>query len=412
VTARRRAPLLAAVLALLAVAAVAVLLLRGGDDRSPRSRAPGADPIAFVPAERADVALSLDTRDALVVLAAQQLIPRVSSLTPTQVTPLLGGLVAVATTPEGSHLAFSTDAPPPPGGRRARGRIVVVAPRPTALTPAPGARRRFDARFAGLPPAAGVRAAFRPQSLLPPAIANTRWGRSLRDGAAVVAEDLTVPFLIHADPTGIGPADPPIAPGATAPATHGQAPVVIGLRDPARGVRFARESGAVPGLDLVDRLPEFLRPHLDDLGVDGTLTMPTLGLERLTLRTEPRDPGDWATKLGRLEALSWIAKRVVGLAVEERDGVYTLLQDGRIVVRAAVYGRVLVLSTDPGADLRAAAAAPATPPPPGAAGGLTLRAAAAALGPGAPALLRAGTITGWARAEPTGVSGELRPALR
>ena len=35
-----------------------------------------------------------------------------------------------------------------------------------------------------------MRAAFRPQSLLPPGVANTRWGHSLRDGAAVVAEDL------------------------------------------------------------------------------------------------------------------------------------------------------------------------------------------------------------------------------
>jgi hypothetical protein len=102
---------------------------------------------------------------------------------------------------------------------------------------------------------------------------------------------------------------------------------------------------------------------------------------------------------------------VVGLDVQERDGVYTLLQDGRAIVRAAVFGRVLMLSTDAAADLRKAAAAPATPPPPGAAGGLTLRATAAALGP-VPALLRTGTVTGWARAEPSGVSGELRPALR
>jgi hypothetical protein len=406
---RRRAPLLAATLALVVVAAaVAFLLLRGGEERKPR--APGADPIAYVPAERADLALDLDTRDALVVLAAQRLIPRLSSLTPAQVTPLLGGRVAVATTPEGSYLAFSTDAPPPPGGRRALGRIVVVAPGPTR--PVPGARRRFDGRFAGLPPAEGVRAAFRPQSLLEPGVAGTRWGRSLRDGAAVVAGDLRLPFRVRADPAGILPADLPIAPGATAPATHGQAPVVIGLRDPARSVAFARDSGLVPELAVVGRLPGFLRPDLGDLGTDGTITLPRLRPERLTLRAEPRDPGDWASKLGRLEALSRIASPVVGLEVEERDGVYTLTENGRVIVRAAVFGRVLMLSTDPAADLRKAAAAPATPPAPGAAGGLTLRATAAALGPGVPALLRSGSVTGWARAEPSGVSGELRPALR
>ncbi len=132
----------------------------------------------------------------------------------------------------------------------------------------------------------------------------------------------------------------------------------------------------------------------------------------MTLRAEPRDPGDWASKLGRLDVLARIADPVVGLDVQERDGVYTLLQDGRAVVRAAVFGRVLMLSTDPAADLRKAAAAPATPPPPGAAGGLTLRATAAALGPALPALLRGGSVTGWVRAEPSGLSGELRPALR
>jgi hypothetical protein len=287
---------------------------------------------------------------------------------------------------------------------------VVVAPRPTLLTP--GARRRFDARFAGLPPAHGVRAAFRPQTLLQPAVASTRWGQSLRDGAAVVADDLRVAFLVHADPAGILPGDLPIAPGATAPTTHGQAPVVIGLRDPARSVAFARASGLVPALALVDRLPGFLRPNLNDLGTDGTLTLPRLSPDRMTLRAEPRDPGDWASKLGRLDALSGIASPVVGLDVQERDGVYTLSQDGRVIVRAAVFGRVLMLSTDAAADLRRAAVASATPPPPGAAGGVTLRATAAALGPEVPALLRSGTVTGWARAEPSAVSGELRPALR
>jgi hypothetical protein len=398
-------------LAAAAVVVVVVLLLRGGDDDSERPTMPRADPIAFVPAERADLALDLDTRDAFVVLAAQRLIPALSSLTPAQVTPLLGNRVAVATTPAGTYLAFSTDAPPPPGGRRAPGRIVVVAPRPT-LTPAPGARRRFDDRFAGLPPADGIRAAFRPQSFLQPGVAKTRWGRSLRDGAAVVAEDFRVPFLVHADPAGILAGDLPIAPGATAPATHGEAPVVIGLRDPARSVAFARDSGLVPELAVVERLPGFLRPNFNDLGTDGTLTLPRLSPERLTLRAQPRNPGDWASKFGRLEALSRIASPVVGLDVQERDGVYTLLEDGRVIVRAAVFGRVLMLSTDPAADLRKAAAAPATPPPPGAAGGLTLRATAAALGTTVPALLRSGTVTGWVRAEPSGLSGELWPALR
>jgi hypothetical protein len=294
---------------------------------------------------------------------------------------------------------------------------VVVAPRPTPLAPAPGARRRFDARFAGLPPAEGVRAAFRPQSLLSPGVANTRWGRSLRDGAAVLTGDLRVPFLVHADPAGIAPADLPIAPGAGAPTTHGRAPVVIGLRDPARAVAFARDSGLVPELALVDRLPGFLRPNLADLGSDGTLTMPTLAPERMTLRAEPRNPGDWATKLGRLHALSGLI-RFLGLAnvrIDRRsDGAYAIEQDGRLAGRVGVYGPVVVLSTDPRADLRAAATAPPIPPPPGAAGALTVRLAPRLLGAVLPALVRehVGDVTGWARTGLAGVRGELAVRVR
>ena len=331
---RRRAPLLAVVLALVAAVAAVVLLLRGGDEDSRRPRAPGADPIAFVPAERADVALDLDTRDAFVVLAAQRLIPRISSLTPEQVTPLLGGRVAVATDARGHHLAFSTDAPPPPGGRRARGRVVVVAPRPTPLTPAPGARRRFDARFAGLPPAAAS---------APRSGRSRCWNltsRPLAGGARCATAPPSSPTTCgcrsSSTPTR-RESSPPICRSPPAPPLRrptGQAPVVIGLRDPARSVAFARASGFVPELAIVDRLPGFLRPDLDDLGTDGTLTLPRLDPRRMTLRAEPRDPGDWASKLGRLDVLARIADPVVGLDVQERDGVYTLLQDGRAVVRA------------------------------------------------------------------------------
>ena len=79
-----------------------------------------------------------------------------------------------------------------------------------------------------------------------------------------------------------------------------------------------------------------------------------------------------------------------------------------------MFGRALTLSNDPGRDLGAAAAAPPTPAPPGAAGGLTVRARAAALLGDLPALIsaRLGDITGWARVELSGVTGELDLALR
>ena len=102
------------------------------------------------------------------------------------------------------------------------------------------------------------------------------------------------------------------------------------------------------------------------------------------------------------------------LRIDHRDGAYTLTQGGELVARAGVYGRALVLSNDPTADLRQAAAAPAAPTPPGAAGALTARLRSSVLATQIPELVRArvGDLTAWARAELAGVTGELRLALR
>jgi hypothetical protein len=145
------------------------------------------------------------------------------------------------------------------------------------------------------------------------------------------------------------------------------------------------------------------------------VTTPSLDLDHLTLRAEPRNPGDWSSKLGRLDALSGIAKRAgIDIDIDHHDGAYDISQDGKLVARAGVFGRALMLSNDPTRDLRTAAAAPVSPAPPGAAGGLTLRAQATTLIGGLPALIsaRLGDITGWARAELTGVTGELDLGLR
>ncbi|MEA2255017.1 MAG: hypothetical protein QOG35_1062, partial [Solirubrobacteraceae bacterium] len=71
------------------------------------------------------------------------------------------------------------------------------------------------------------------------------------------------------------------------------------------------------------------------------------------------------------------------------------------------------------ADLRAAARAPLDSPVPGAAGALTVRLRGPAVrdlvGPlGLPALVldRLGDLTGWARAELDGMTGELRLPVR
>ena len=433
---RRRAPLVLAALALVAAVVAAVVLLRGGGDDEPR-RAARAEPLAFVPAGSADVVFDLDTREPLVALAVEQLAPRVTNgaLSADQARALVGGRAALAIDAGRAWLAFSTDAPAPRPTRgaaaAARDGVVLVAPSAADLNTAEAAahapsakyaRATFDRRFAGLPAAAGARVAFDPKTLLAqrsPEAANSAWGRSLRDGVAVLTTsgpEVRVPFRIAADPVGLNAADLPLATGPRPPQARGSAPLVVGLRDPAQTLAFARQAGLLQQLDLLDQLPGFLKPDLTNLGPNGTVTSTTLDLDHLTARFEPPDPGDWATKLGRIDTLAGLAGKAVlgGLSIDHRDGAYTLTNDGDLVARAGVYGRALVLSNDPTADLRAAAAAPAAPTPPGAAGALTARLRSSVLATQIPELVRArvGDLTAWARAELAGVNGELRLALR
>ena len=434
---RRRAPLLLAALALVAAAVVAVLLLRGGGDDQPK-RSARAEPLAYVPAATADVVFDLDTREPLVGLAVEQLAPRVTggALTADQVHQLLGGRAAVAIDGAKAWLAFATDAPAPRpangAAADAKDGVVVVAPSPADLRAARAAgqapaaryaRSTFDKRFAGLPRDAGARVAFDPKPLLAqrsPQIANTPWGRSLRDGAAVLATSgatVTVPFKLTADPVGLTADDLPLATGAQPPQARGDAPLTVGLRDPARTLAFARSAGLLSELDLLDQLPGFLKPNLNDLGPNGTITSPSTDLQgHLTARFEPPDPGDWSSKLGRIDTLAGLAGKSLlnGLSIDKKDGAYTITQDGKLVARAGVYGRALVLSNDADADLGQAAAAPAAPTPPGAAGALTARLRSSVLATQIPELIRArvGDLTAWARAELAGVTGELRLALR
>jgi hypothetical protein len=433
---RRRASLLAAALVVLAAAVAVVFLLRGGDDGGGR-KAARSEPLAYLPAGSADVVFDLDTREPLVGLAVAQLAPRVThgALSADQAHALVGGRAVVAIGAGKAWLAFATDAPAPRPGRGAaaagRDGVVVVAPSAADLkvaldgARAPAARyarATFDKRFAGLPTDAGARVAFDPRVLLgqrSPQLAGTPWARSLRDGAAVLTArgtELRVPFRISQDPVGLKPGDLPIAAGAQPPRARGSAPLVVGLRDPAQTLAFARGAGLLSELGLLDQLPGFLKPDLNDLGPNGTITSTSLDLAHLTARSEPPDPGDWASKLGRIDTLAGLAgKAVLGdLSIDHRDGAYTLTEGGELVARAGVYGRGLVLSDDPHANLRAAAVAPTTPVPPGAAGALTARLRSSVLATQIPELIRArvGDLTAWARAELTGVTGELRLALR
>ena len=150
--------------------------------------------------------------------------------------------------------------------------------------------------------------AFDPRALLAarsPAVAGSAWGRSLRTGAAVLVisgDRVTLPFEVSADPAGLSPAELPIATGADAPRAAGQGPVVAAVRAPAQTLSFLRSVGLLDALDVLNRAPGFLRPDLSDLGPQATIV--AADQRTLTVRTTPPDPGDWSTKLGRLDALS------------------------------------------------------------------------------------------------------------
>jgi hypothetical protein len=433
---RRHAPFVGAAVALVAaaVALVLVLALRGGDEAQ---QAPArGEPLAYVPAG-GDYVFDVDTREPLLALAVEDLAPRLThgAVTAEQVHPLLGGRAAISTAGGKAWLAFATDqpAPRPTRGAAAAARDGVVAIAPTAADlraamsaagqpAARYARAAFDKRFAGLPRAASARLAFNPQRLLQQQakqIAGTRWARSLKDGAAVLTtqgNELHVPFKVTADPVGVTPEDLPIATGPKPPQANGDAPLTIGVRDPAHTLAFARAAGLLPVLDTLDQLPGLVRPNLDDLGTNGTITSTGRDLSHITLRTEPPDPGDWATKLRLIDTIGSIASQVggAGFGIDRHGDEYSFSQDGEVVARVAVYDKVVVLSNDPRADLKAAAAAPAAPTPPGAAGALTARLRSSVLATQIPALVRdrLGDVTAWARAELTGITGELGLALR
>ena len=420
---RQRLPLIASALAVAAGAIAAVVILHARD-RHITPATDRADPLAFMPA-RAPVVFDLDTKQPLIALAVQQLAPRLTGgrLSVDAVEPLLGGRVAIALDGGRAWLAFATARPAPAGTTRAKG-VVLSAPDPAAGRAATAqageasaayARDTFAKRFDGLPADAGARVAFDPRRLLAqrePKIAATRWGRSLRDGAAVLArtgDGLRVPFRITGEPVGLTAADLPFATGPAAPPTNGHAALTVGLRDPAQTVAFAREADLVPALTLVDSLPGIVKPDLTDLGPAATLT--SADARTVTARTTPPDPGDWDTKLNAIDTFSGL---IGGLDITQRDGAFTIAQNGELLARAGVYGPALVLSNDPRADLRALATAPATPPLAGAHGGLTLTGSPDLLKPYLPGIVRGRirALNAWARVETTALTGELQIPLR
>lgn len=431
------------VAACVSVAVVVALLAGAGGGGGSHHATPTAlaDPLSFAPGA-ADFEADLDLHVPLVGLAFSQLLSRgLGAAAAVDATPAGHALLAqrggrgwIAWQVDGGDASVVADRLRGEVSRRqgvvgAQDGVVVIAPDRAALAAAlrqartaagHTARRAFDRRLARLPRRSGARIAFTPAALLRlvlPQAVGTRWARGLRDAAAevsVAGQTALVSFRL----SGTSTLDAlPIAPGATAPTLHGVAPIVAGLRDPGRTLAFAREGGMLSGLSVLDRLPGFLEPDLRNLGPDGTLT--SSDRRTATLRLTPPDPGDWSKKLRRLDALSGLA-RALGLAdvrIDRKGSVFSIAQHGTFAARVGVFGDAVVLSTSRTADLAAAARAPAQPAPAGSAGALALRIQPQVifdvldqlLGTRIPqTFVHIGALTGWARAEPQVLAGELR----
>jgi hypothetical protein len=468
-----------AVVAVVAFAVLAIVLARGGGKKdiipAPQADTRG-EALAYAP-RNAPALIGVDSGSAVASLLLGALVPRVSggALTANDISPLLGNeavvalldprtgrsqLSMVAKDPDalralarrlkrsGSYRQATLYAGPSGSAIAIRGATILAASdEPTvrrALDTRADARGRlipqqFDRRLAGLSTTADIRTVFDPKRVVVaqrlPGALNTRWGRSLTNGAAVLTQAgsaLRLPFALQTDATRLNDNDLPFATGPQAPQIRGHAPLLIGARDMARLIAFLRKADPqrLGGLaTFQNSLPSFLRVDIDGLfnGLtnEGTIASAD-GLAHFAARTDPPNPNDWRQPLQRLSTLSGVLQRlgIDNIALnDEGPNAYRLDVDKKLVARVGIFGRTLVFTDDARTNLPATATAPAAPTPPGARGGLTLRMQASAgrqlladlfgLPSGASAILdRLGDLTGWARAATDGVRGELQLGLR
>src|SRR3954447_7517497 len=475
---RRIAALIA--VAVVVFAALAFVLARNSsnEDSSPKTQQgdPRAEALAYAPkASPALIGVDTGSPEASLVLGA--LVSRVSggALSANDISPLLGNEAVVALLdPRTGRAQLSMVAKDPDALREVARRLkktgsykdatLYSGPQGAAVgikgdtllaaSDEPTVRRAldtradpqahltppaFDRRLAGLPTTADVRTVFDPKRIVVaqrlPGVGNTRWGRSLTNGAAVLEEGgtgLRLPFALQTDATRINDQDLPFAPGPQTPKMDGDAPLLLAVRDLGQLIAFLRkvDPQRLGGLDTFQNgLPSFLRVNvsglLNGLTNDGTISSDD-GLDHFAARTNPPDPSNWRDPLERLSTLSGVLQRL-GIdnvkLIDEGANAYRLDVDGELAARAGIFGRTLVLTDDADTNLRATAQAPQAATPTGARGGLTLRMRASGgrrlvsdlfgLPADAGAILdRLGDLTGWARAATDGVRGELDLGLR
>jgi hypothetical protein len=220
-----------------------------------------------------------------------------------------------------------------------------------------------------------------------PRATDLAWVAALDGAGVAVAADADGVHLrarLRTDEAQLVDADLPIAPGLQAPELMGEAPVVVGLRNPRVTIDVALQAGQLlaPGTvatytQVRDLLKRFAGVDVDadvigTLTQDATVTLPQTG--GVTLRAPTSDEQalrGTLSRLGRLGQLAGIAGSLGvgpdtgGLAIrDEGEDRYTVLEDDTPLAVLAVRDGVFVASTDPGTDVQAVADAL----PPGAAG--------------------------------------------
>ena len=335
------------------------------------------------------------------------------------------------------------------GALARRGPVLVSAPDLAALRAV--LRRRRDGRAQwtprllaertlGLPATALARVALDAQALVARRGGDARrlpWVAALRRAAVTLTPEvgaLRARIRVTTAP-GLAPAELPLVTGAAPPAVHGSGPLTASVRGPRQTVEFLRRTldlldpallgGLRDAEGLLDRYAGVsLQQDLTDQ-LTGSATVTSRDARTFTLRSDLADPERTRDALGRVGTLARFGGPLAGLVgvdlngfdVDEQDEVFTIKQNGDLLARLAVVGKVLVASTDPRADLKAAGQAPAGATPPSAGAlratlspgflrdGLLPRLGAAGVGPGV--LEPFGDAVLLARSAPDGLDAQL-----
>ena len=450
------------------IAVVVALLLRGGGSDTAKQAPAMAEALGYSQFDATGV-LAVDTSAPLPGLVAADLAPALSGrvLRPEDLSPLQGG-AAVATLPDArapaptlAVVSRDADAPKqvvegrhlaPAGSYRGaalyqagnaviavRGRVLLAGASAQAVRAAldtqadPHARMdpaSFARRLGSLNRRAPVRLVLRASDLIATRLAaaakRSPWLRAIRDAAATLSsqgQDVVVRAHIATDEVELTPGDLPFAPGPQTPQIRTNEPAALGVRGVPQLLALLRalDPAGFADLDAPDTfIPGILGVDLGDLqaGLTGDSTLSTNDLHHYILRAQPPDTGAWRTALDRLDKLTDVLGfvGVTDIRIDNDGPGKRVTRNGRLLVRVAVIGPVVVVTNDPRVDFNRVAAAPPAPKPPAARGGLAVLVRAGFLRrylltrvPGAGPLAQfLGDLTGWAQSALTGVDLTLR----